>query len=74
MNRRITGTIFLAVAAFLYATRYLAAAIYGSGVTSWNREMFRSMLSYVGNNLLILSIVFALAGLAYLAWGELKEK
>jgi hypothetical protein len=73
MNRRITGTIFLAVAAFLYATRYLAAAIYGSGVTSWNLEIFRSMLSYVGNNLLILSIVFALAGLAYLVWAEMKD-
>jgi hypothetical protein len=73
MNRRITGTIFLAIAAFLYAARYLTAAIYGSGVTSWNPEIFRSMLSYVGNNLLILSVVFALAGLAYLVWAEKKE-
>ncbi len=73
MNRRITGTIFLAVAAFLYAARYLAAAIFGSGITSWNRELFASMLSYVGNNLIILSIVFALAGLAYLVWAETKE-
>ncbi|MDQ7793816.1 MAG: hypothetical protein RDU89_05305 [bacterium] len=70
MSRRATGVAFCAIAALLYAARYLAAAIWGSGVSSWSRELFESLLQYVGAPLVTLSLLALAAGVAYLAWAE----
>jgi len=74
MNKRTAGVGLLAIAAFLYATRYIAAAIFGSGVASFSTELFRAMLQYVGIAPLILSILAAIAGVAYLVWAERDEQ
>jgi hypothetical protein len=74
MNRRAAGVTFLAIAALLYIARHLSAAIFGSGVQSWNSDLYRGMLSYVGSDLLVLSIVAALVGIVYLLWGELEKR
>jgi hypothetical protein len=74
MNKRTTGVGLLAIAAFLYATRYIAAAIFGSGIASFSTELFRSMLQYVGIAPLIWSILAAIAGVAYLVWAESDER
>ncbi len=68
MSRRGAGIALIAVAASLYSTRYLSAAILGSGVKSWNAELFAAMLEYTGPNLLRLSVLSLVAGLFYLAW------
>lgn len=63
MHRRSVGALFIVIAAFLYAVRYLAAAIYGSNMSSWNKELFDHLLSYVGSGPLILSWIALIVGL-----------
>ncbi len=47
MSRRGVGFGFCAVAAFLFATRYLSAAIFGSNRTGWSSEGFNALMDYV---------------------------
>lgn len=72
MSRRTTGTMLLFISALLYATRYLSAAIFGSGISSWSRELFQAMLINVGRELVIFSAISLIAGLAYLIWAEVE--
>ena len=72
MSRRAAGVGFCAIAAFLYASRYITAAISGSNVT-WNSELFPRLLIYVGNSLTILSIVSLVVGVLYLVWAEIAK-
>lgn len=71
MNRRGTGIIFIVISAMLISTKYISAAIFGSGVSSWNTKLFQMMLRYVGNKLDILSVVALILGVGYLIWGEI---
>ena len=64
---------FIGISALLFCTRYLSAAIFGSGVTGWNEEIFGSFLSYTGNTLVIVSLVALLPGIVYLLWAEVEE-
>jgi hypothetical protein len=70
MSHRATGVLFIVVAALLYATRYIAAAIFGSGVSSWNSELFQAMLSYVGDGPAFWALLALIVGVAYLIWAE----
>lgn len=63
MNHKTMGMIFICISAFLYGTRYIASAIFGSNVSSWNKEMYEAMLSYVGRGPLILSIISLTIGI-----------
>ncbi|MFD0712822.1 hypothetical protein [Paenibacillus sp. GCM10027626] len=74
MSKRATGVVFICIAAFLYGMRYVSAAIFGSNVTSWSAELFDSLLSYIGNGLLIWSIISLAAGVIYLLWAEQDKK
>lgn len=74
MNKRGTGVAFIAIAALLFISRYIAAAIFGSGVASWNEDLFAAMLGYVGTPLLILSIISLIFGIGYLVWAEISKK
>ena len=73
MSRRTTGTILIFTAALLYATHYLVAAIFGSGVSSWNSDLFQAMLQYTGQGLELWSLVALVFGLIYLLWAELES-
>jgi hypothetical protein len=72
MSRRTTGTLLLFIAALLYSTRYLAAAVFGSSLTNWSAELFNAMLENVGQGLVIWSVIALVTGLIYLAWAELE--
>lgn len=74
MNRRATGVVFIAIAALLFATRYIAAAIFGSGVRSWEAGLFDAMLEYVGPELPALSGMSLLIGVVYLVLAEVSRK
>ena len=71
-SRRRTAVAFFLIAASLEATRYLAAAIFGSGVASWNRDLFLAMLQYVGPELRTFAIVALALGGIFLVWAELE--
>ncbi|MFN7253507.1 MAG: hypothetical protein ACK4M9_22440 [Anaerobacillus sp.] len=73
MTKRGAGVAFIAIAAFLLAMKYITAAIFGSGVLSWDAGLFNAMLQYVGNTLNTFSFLALIVGIAYLAWGEYEE-
>lgn len=66
MNKRGAGVAFCAIAALLYIARYITAAIFGSGVSSWDADLFNAMLKYIGPGLLIMSIISLVVGVIYL--------
>jgi len=70
MNQRGAGVSFCIIAAMLYATKYISAAIFGSGVSSWDQDLFGAMLSYVGNTLTIFSVLALCIGVFYLIRAE----
>ena len=72
MSRRTVGVSLIAIAAVLYATRYIATAIFGSGVSSWSSNLFCAMEAYIGNDLVWLSIIALIAGILYLMWAEIE--
>ncbi|QKX52272.1 hypothetical protein HF394_17765 [Planococcus glaciei] len=78
MDHRKTGLMFLSFSTFLFCTRYIAAAIYGSNSTSWDVDLFQDFITYTGGNtLLTLSIISLVIGIIYLVLGEsylLKNK
>ncbi|MBT3392088.1 MAG: hypothetical protein HN413_16945 [Chloroflexi bacterium] len=75
MSRRFTGVMLIFIAAFLYATRYIAAAIFGASIANnWSAELFAAMLQYVGAELVNWSMVALVAGIAYLIWAEFDAR
>ncbi|MDW7671503.1 MAG: hypothetical protein SCK57_07395 [Bacillota bacterium] len=70
MSRRSAGVSFCFIAAFLFSMRYISAAIFGSGVSSWNSWLFSAMLDYTGYTLVVLSLVSLGVGIAYLVLAE----
>jgi len=73
MKRRGIGVAFISISALLISTKYISAAIFGSGVVSWDEQMFNGMLDYVGNDLSNFSLWALIIGVGYLAWGEYEE-
>ena len=74
MNNKGVGAIFCLIAAILTSARYLAAAVFMSGVSSWNSSLFQAGLSYVGSPLKICAIAAHAAGLVFLAVGILQDR
>jgi len=72
MSRRAAGVVLVGCAALLEAARYLSAAIYGSNMISWNADLFQAMLQYVGNGLMVWSLVLLAVGIGYLIWAEVE--
>ena len=66
MNRRGTGVIFCCISAFLYASYYISAAIFGSNVSSWSPELYGLMLDSIGNGLPIFATISLIIGVIYL--------
>lgn len=73
MNKRGAGVSFCFIAAFLFSTRYISAAIFGSCVSSWDSGLFNAMLDYTGNTLIILSVISLGVGIIYLIMAK-REK
>ncbi|MBS4025528.1 MAG: hypothetical protein KGZ96_07605 [Clostridia bacterium] len=73
MNKRGAGISLIAISAFLFASRHVSAAIFGSGVSSWNAGLYDNMLNYVGNSLSNFGLATLLVGIVYLIWGEFEE-
>ena len=74
MSDRGVGLAFLAMGAFLFAARYVTAAIFMSGVSSWSAHLFDRGLSYVGPWLTILALASAILGSLFFVRGELDRR
>jgi len=72
MTRRTTGTLLLVISAMLYSARFLAAAIFGSGMMGWSTENFQALLQYVGPDLTHWSLAALVFGVLYLIWAEVE--
>lgn len=73
MNKRGTGVSFVAIAGLLFSSKYIAAAIFGNNVVSWDKELFQRMLSYIGSPLSTMSFWALLIGIGYIVWAEIEE-
>lgn len=74
MNKRGAGICFCFIAALLFSAKYISAAIFGSGVSSWNSQLYGAMLSYIGKGLDIASVLALIAGIIYLFMAENESK
>ena len=73
MNNKGVGAILCLVAALLTCTKYISAAIFMSGVASWDAELFKAGLSYIGPSLTIAAAVALFAGVFFLIFGFLTD-
>ena len=73
MNNKGIGAIFCLISAVLASTRYLAAAIYMSNVTSWSSKMFQDGLDYVGSPLKVAAFITLIAGICFLGYGIFQD-
>ncbi|WLC86592.1 hypothetical protein KTC97_21490 (plasmid) [Clostridium estertheticum] len=74
MNRRCAGVVFCFISAFLFATRYISASIFGSSLAEKSKEIFNYMLKDTGNSLITLSIISLIVGIIYLVLAEREIK
>ena len=70
MNRRGAGVVFCVIAAICFLGRYLCAAIYLMGGSTWSAELYESGLRYVGDSLLYVSGIALIVGIVYLILAE----
>ena len=74
MNNKGIGAVFCLIASILMAARYVTAAIFMSGVASWDSELFRSGLNYIGPALPIAAIAALIVGVVFLGIGIFQDK
>jgi uncharacterized PurR-regulated membrane protein YhhQ (DUF165 family) len=73
MSRRGAGVVFIGFATLLFSTRFVCAAIWGSGFSSWNAEHFQSLLTYVDQGLTTASLIALVIGGIYILWAEIGD-
>ncbi|MBQ6514984.1 MAG: hypothetical protein IJI09_09710 [Clostridia bacterium] len=73
MNNKGIGVMFCLIAAILTGVRYLSAAVFMSGSSSWSAELFAASLTYVGSPLLIAAIAALVVGICFLVWGMIQD-
>lgn len=73
MNNKGVGAIFCLISAILTSARYLSAAIFMSGLSSWSEALFSNGLQYVGSPLKLASVAALLAGISFLAVGLYQD-
>ena len=73
MSNKGVGSVFCLISALLMCARYLSAAIFMSGVSSWDSELFTNGLLYVGAPLKTASIVSLIVGILFLVYGLYQD-
>lgn len=76
MNKRGCGAVFCVMAAMLYCTKYLAAAIYSSSNdTSWNSIFFQNNLANVsGEAFNTLNVLCLIIGIGFIIYQEYDDR
>lgn len=73
MNNKGVGAIFCLISVILISTKYIAAAMFMSGVTSWDAQLFAAGLEYVGPFLSIASFIALIIGILFLGYGGYQD-
>ena len=74
MNNKGIGAVFCLIASILMAARYVTAAIFMSGVSSWDSELFRSGLDYISPALPTAAIAALIVGVIFLGVGIFQDR
>ncbi len=72
MENKIVGAIFCFMSAILISARYISAAIFMSGVVSWDATLFAAGLEYVGPFLPVAAGVAFIIGILFLDMGCIR--
>ena len=70
MNKRGTGTVLIFISAMLYCTKYIAAALISINEHVFIDQMFLDKLSFIGDDLNLLSFIALVAGMYYIILGD----
>ena len=73
MNNKGVGAIFCLISAIIECTRYIAAAIFMSNVTSWDSSLFQEGLSYTGSFLKVMAMITLVIGVGFLGCGVFQD-
>ena len=73
MNNKGVGAVFCLMASILTAARYMTAAIFMSGVSAWDSELFQAGLRYTGSSLKWAAVLALLVGAAFLGVGLYQD-
>ena len=73
MNNKGIGAIFCLIAAIIECTRYIAAAIFMSNVTSWDSSLFQEDLNYTGSSLNVMAMIALVIGIGFLGCGVFQD-
>ena len=73
MNNKGVGAIFCLIASILTAARYMTAAVFMSGVSGWDGELFRAGLNYTGPALKWAAVVALIVGVSFLGIGVYQD-
>lgn len=73
MNRRGTGAVLILTAGILFSSRYIAAALFMSNITSWSYDLFQAGLGYIGSLPAVVSMILCIVGVFYLVFGEMDK-
>ena len=73
MNNKGVGAIFCLISAILISAKYIAAAMFMSGVTYWDAELFAEGLGHVGPFLTVVSVIALIAGILFLGYGLYED-
>ena len=73
MNNKGVGAVFCLMASILTAARYLTAAIFMSGVSAWDSELFQAGLRYTGSSLKWAAVMALIVGVAFLGMGLYQD-
>jgi len=74
MSRRTVGVVFIAIAAFLYATRFICGTLLLVNLNVINHDMLVSALQSLGSGLTLFSLLSLVIGAFYLMWEEFGDK
>ena len=74
MEKYISGAIFCMIAAILQSAKYIATAVYMSGLGTQSRELFQSGLEYVGPGPDIMAAAAIACGALLIVWGIIDSR
>lgn len=72
--KHIVGVVLLLISCIFYCCPFICSAIYLKNSNSYSEELFNLGIKYVGGQFTVLSILFFVAGVAYLIWAEKEKK
>ena len=71
--RHFVGGILLLISGILYCCPYVCSAIYLQNSNEYSNDLFKQGMDYVGGHFFRLSVLFFIAGVAYLIFAEIKS-